>query len=58
MRQYLPISDFKWVKNINGIEQKLSRRKNNSSTGYLLEVNLKCPNELHDMFNNYPLKKN
>ena len=24
MRQYLPISDFKWVKNINKIEQKLN----------------------------------
>ena len=38
MRQYLPINDFKWVKNINEIEQKLMRIKSNSSTGYILEV--------------------
>ena len=55
MRQYLPISDFKWVKNISEIEQKLLRIKSNSSTGYVLEVDLECPKELHDMFNDYPL---
>ena len=55
MSQYLPISDFKWVKNINEIEQKLMRIKSNSSTGYVLEVDLECPKELHDMFNDYPL---
>ena len=51
MRQYLPINDFKWVKNINEIEQKLMRIKSNSSTGYILEVDL----DLHDMLNDYPL---
>ena len=55
MRQYLPISDFKWVKNISEIEQKLLRIKSNSSTGYVLEVDLECPKELHDMFNDYLL---
>ena len=57
MRQYLPISDFKWVKKINEIEQKLMRIKSNGSTGYVLEVDLECPKELHDMFNNFPFKK-
>ena len=57
MRQYLPISDFKWVKKINEIEQKLMRIKSNGSTGYILEVDLECPKELHDMFNDFPLKK-
>ena len=55
MSQYLPISNFKWVKNIDEIEQKLMRIKSNSSTGYILEVDLECPKELHDMFNDYPL---
>ena len=32
MRQYLPISEFKWVKNINEIEQKLLSIKSNSLT--------------------------
>ena len=30
MSQYLPISNFKWVKNIDEIEQKLMRIKSNS----------------------------
>ena len=55
MSQYLPISNFKWVKNINQLEQKLMRIKSNSSTGYLLEVDLEYPQELHDIRNDYPL---
>ena len=47
MSQYLPISNFKWVKNIDEIEQKLMRIKGNSSTGYILEVDLEFPKELH-----------
>ena len=43
MRQYLPISNFKWVKNIDKIKQKLMNIKNNSSTGYVLEVDLEYP---------------
>ena len=55
MRQHLPISNFKWVKNINKIEQKLMNIKNNSSTGYVLEVDLEYPKKLHDIHNDYPL---
>ena len=55
MRQYLPINDFKWVKNIDKIEQKLMRIKNNSSTEYEFEVDLEYPQELHDIHNDYPL---
>ena len=55
MRQYLPISNFKWVKNIDKIEQKLMNIKNNSSTGYVLEVDLEYPQGLHDIHNDYPL---
>ena len=31
------------------------RIKSNSSTGYVLEVDLECPKELHGMFNDYLL---
>ena len=55
MRQYLPISNFKWIKNIDKIEQKLMNIKNNSSNGYILEVNLEYPKKLHDIHNAYPL---
>ena len=55
MSQYLPYGNFKWVRNINEIEQKIMRIKSNSSTGYILEVDLECSKKLHDMFNDYPL---
>ena len=55
MKQYLLISNFKWVKNIDKIEQKLMRIKNNSSTGYILKVDLEYPKKLHDIHSDYPL---
>ena len=55
MRQYLLICNFKWVKNIDKIEQKLMNIKNDSSTGYVLEVDLEYQQELHDIHNDYPL---
>ena len=55
MSQFLPISNFKWVKNIDKIKQKLTNIKSNSSTGYVREVDLEDPQELHDIHNDYPL---
>ena len=55
MSQYLPYANFKWVKNIDKIEQKLMQIKKDSSTGYILEVDLEYPQELHDIHNDYPL---
>ena len=40
MRQYLPISIFKWVKNVDKIEQKLMRIKKDCSTGHIVYVDL------------------
>ena len=58
MSQYLPISDFKWVKVINEIEQKLMRIKKDSSTGYILEVDLEYPEKLHVIHNDYTGQQN
>ena len=55
MSQYLPYSNFKWVKNIDKTKQKLMNIKSNSSTGYILEVDLDYLQELHDIHNDYPL---
>ena len=52
--QYLPYANFKWVKNIAKIKQKLMNIKSNSSNGYLLEVDSEHPQELHDIQNCYP----
>ena len=55
MSQYLPYANFKWVKNMNKIEQKLMNIKSNSSTGYILELDLEYPQELNDIHNDYSL---
>ena len=47
--------NFKYVKNIDRFEQKLMRIKNNSSTRYILEVDLEYPKDLYDIHNDYPL---
>ena len=55
MSQYLPYANFKWVKKIDKIEQKLIQIKKDSSTGYILEVDLEYIQELHDTHNDYRL---
>ena len=55
MSQYLPHANFKWVKNIYKIEQKLMQIKKDSSTGYILEVDLEYLQELQDTHNDYRL---
>ena len=55
MSQYLPYSEFKWLnqKEINGF--CLNSIEEDSSIGYMLEVDLEYPGELHKMHNGYPL---
>ena len=55
MCQYLPYNGFKWLNqkeihrfDVNSIEE-------NSSIGYILEVDLKYPSELHELHNGCPL---
>ena len=55
MSQYLPYANFKSVKNIDKIDQKSMNIESNSSTGYILEVDLEYPQKLHDIHNDYPL---
>ena len=55
IRKYFLINNCNWVKNINKIEQKPMNIKNNSLTGYVLEVDLEYLQELHDNHNDYPL---
>ena len=53
MSKYLPYGEFRWVKNVDGFDVMSISEK--SDTGYLLEVNLEYPDELHELHNNYPL---
>ena len=40
---------------IDKTEQRLMRIKKDSSTGYVLEVDLECPEKLHFIHNDYAL---
>ena len=55
MTQYLPYGEFKWLskKEIDGFDLNLV--KENSSVGYILEVDLEYLSNLHDLHNDYPL---
>ena len=53
MSEYLPYGEFKWLKNVDKLDVMSINEK--SDVGYFLEVDLKYPNELHDLHNHYPL---
>lgn len=52
MMESLPRSNFEWVsKNVGEILETAD----DAQHGYLIEVDLKYPKELHDIHNDYPL---
>ena len=53
MSGYLPSGRFKWSKNIDKFDIISISEK--SPIGYFLEVELKYPDELHELHNDYPL---
>ena len=55
MSQYLPTGGFRWMtqKQIDKID--LTKYKEDSDKGIILEVDLEYPEELHDLHNDYPL---
>ena len=55
MSQYLPTGGFKWLteKQIDKIMKKTILSDNKK--GYILEVDLEYPEELHELHNDYPL---
>ena len=53
MSEYLPYEGFKWLKNVDKFDVMSINEK--SLIGYLLEVHLKYPDELHELQNDYPL---
>ena len=55
MSQHLSYASLKMVNNINEIKQKLTKIKNNSSAGYILEVDLEYPKNLHYEHSDNPL---
>ena len=55
MSQYLPYSEFKWLNKKEIRRFCLNSISGNSFAGYILEVDLEYPDELHNLHNDYPL---
>ena len=53
MSEYLPYGEFEGLKNVDSFHVMSINKK--SDVGYILEVDLKYPNELHDLYNDYSL---
>ena len=47
--EYLPYGEFEWLKNVDEFDVTSINEK--SDKGYFLEVDLKYPNELHELHN-------
>ncbi|KAL9987123.1 hypothetical protein ACROYT_G001374 [Oculina patagonica] len=54
MSKPLPKSGFRW-KRVMPTEKEIMRKKESAKTGWILEVDLEYPAELHDAHNSYPL---
>ena len=54
MSQPLPVGNFRWMRKMPTEKQIMSWQVNRK-TGFILEVDLEYPQELHDKHNNYPL---
>ncbi|HRP37489.1 MAG TPA: hypothetical protein PLS50_06815, partial [Candidatus Dojkabacteria bacterium] len=55
MIQALPTGNFKWCTPSKFNENKIMNMDDDQETGYIFDVDLEYPVELHDMHNDYPL---
>ena len=53
MSEYQPYGEFEWFKNVDSFDVMSIDKK--SDAGYILEVDLKYPKELHELHNDYLL---
>ena len=53
MSKYLPYGEFEWLEDVDKLDVMSINEK--SDAGYFQEVDLKYPNELHELHNHYPL---
>ena len=55
MSQKLPVNGFKWVKNVSKIdEDSIKNYDEDSDKGYILEVDVEYPKNLHDLHSDLP----
>ena len=55
LSQYLPYSEFKWLNQKEIDRFDVDSIGENSPIGYILEVDLEYPDDLHELHNDYPL---
>ncbi|GBN81416.1 hypothetical protein AVEN_17847-1 [Araneus ventricosus] len=55
MSQPLPVNNFEWLSPEEISLQQICQIPDDATTGYILEVDMEYPPELHDLHNNYPL---
>ena len=55
MSQYLPTGGFRWLKKEQIDKLNIDNINDDNKKGYILEVDLEYPEELHDLHNDYPL---
>ena len=55
MVQLLTISGFRWLSEREIVMLEISNVTDDSEDGYILEVDLEYPPELHDQHSDYPL---
>ena len=55
MREELPYSDFEWVDESKLANLDVTKVDDCADIGYVLEVDLEYPEELHDLHDSYPL---
>ena len=55
MSQYLPTGNFKWMSDKEIKKIDLGKCKADGKKRLILEVDLECPQELHDLHNDYPV---
>ena len=55
MSQILPVNNFKWVEDMPRINEEFIKNYNeNTSKGYILEVDVKYPKKLYDLYSDLP----
>ena len=55
MSQYLPTGGFRWVDDSQQLAKTIAEQPADGPEGYILEVDLEYPKDLHNVHNAYPL---
>ena len=55
MSQHLPVGGFQWVGDCQQLAKTIAEHPADGPEGYILEVDLEYPEDLHDAHNAYPL---